>query len=505
MKWLMNLKIVWKLILGFFIIGLLGGTTGLGGILIIKSLANSDKELYENVTVPIAELGNIATEFQLTRVNLRDFLMTDDPLLRDNYATQIAQRQEVIDKNLKSLDKNITSANLRELYNEMVEKNSILNQMVNYDIELGKEGKMEEVAQLMSVTGSSGIASQELQNAIDKIVKAQIAEAKMKSDSNATQANGATVILIVIMLVSTLVAIGIIVFLNAIISKPVKHLTKVANKLAIGDVAVDIDVKRKAKDELGALISAFERMVENIRDQANFAEKIAAGDLAVTFKAKSDQDVLGKKLVEMQDTIKAIMNETDKLVVTIQEGKLDSRGNAEEFAGGWGTLVSGINNLIDSFAEPFNMAAKYIERIGKGDTPPKITDSYNGDFNEIKNNLNNCIDAITYLVDQTGVVIVAAKNGELSTRANTDGIGGVYRKLLRGINDTMDLVIGPLNVAAEYVDRISKGDTPPKITDSYNGDFNEIKNNLNNCIDAITYLVDQTGVVIVAAKNGELS
>ena len=39
------------------------------------------------------------------------------------------------------------------------------------------------------------------------------------------------------------------------------------------------------------------------------------------------------------------------------------------------------------------------------------------------------------------------------------------------------------------MDRISKGDIPPKITDTYNGDFNEIKNNLNQCIDAINGLI----------------
>jgi len=27
------------------------------------------------------------------------------------------------------------------------------------------------------------------------------------------------------------------------------------------------------------------------------------------------------------------------------------------------------------------------------------------------------------------------------------------------------------------MDRISKGDIPPKITDAYTGDFNEVKNN----------------------------
>ena len=46
-----------------------------------------------------------------------------------------------------------------------------------------------------------------------------------------------------------------------------------------------------------------------------------------------------------------------------------------------------------------------------------------------------------------------------------------------------DAFVAPINVTAEYVDRISKGDIPPKITDTYSGDFNEIKNNLNQCIE----------------------
>ena len=48
-----------------------------------------------------------------------------------------------------------------------------------------------------------------------------------------------------------------------------------------------------------------------------------------------------------------------------------------------------------------------------------------------------------------------------------------------GVNDLINAFVAAINVTAEYVDRISKGDIPRKITDVYNGDFNEIKNNLN--------------------------
>ncbi|WP_414716779.1 hypothetical protein, partial [Syntrophomonas wolfei] len=34
---------------------------------------------------------------------------------------------------------------------------------------------------------------------------------------------------------------------------------------------------------------------------------------------------------------------------------------------------------------------------------------------------------------------------------------------MEGVNHTLDAVIGPLNVAADYVERISQGDIPPII------------------------------------------
>ena len=98
--------------------------------------------------------------------------------------------------------------------------------------------------------------------------------------------------------------------------------------------------------------------------------------------------------------------------------------------------------------------------ISKGDIPAKITDNYNGDFNEIKNNLNQAIDAVNALVADAGMLCKAAVEGKLATRADATKHQGDFRKIVQGVNDTLDAVIGPLNVAAEYVDRISEGRYP---------------------------------------------
>ncbi|MGC9952322.1 MAG: hypothetical protein ABSF64_38765, partial [Bryobacteraceae bacterium] len=86
-------------------------------------------------------------------------------------------------------------------------------------------------------------------------------------------------------------------------------------------------------------------------------------------------------------------------------------------------------------------------------------------------------------------VATALQQGRLAERARADLFEGSDRAVVESLNGMLDSVIKPLNVSAEYMDRISKGDIPPKITDTYQGDFNEIKNNLNVCIDALARLV----------------
>ncbi|MFZ5952558.1 MAG: methyl-accepting chemotaxis protein [Candidatus Rifleibacteriota bacterium] len=97
-------------------------------------------------------------------------------------------------------------------------------------------------------------------------------------------------------------------------------------------------------------------------------------------------------------------------------------------------------------------------------------------------NINTILSVFKEEMDR---LIQAAVSGKLATRGRVERINFEFRPLLEGVNKTLDAVIGPLNVSAEYVDRISKGDIPRIITEEYQGDFNEIKCNLNSLIDSM--------------------
>ncbi|MCK5660688.1 MAG: methyl-accepting chemotaxis protein, partial [Methanosarcinales archaeon] len=168
---------------------------------------------------------------------------------------------------------------------------------------------------------------------------------------------------------------------------------------------------------------------------------------------KEVADSFNAMLDAMESKEEVLTDEVLNLVNAAVEGRLDTRADASKFDGNNKKIVQGVNDTLDAVIGPLNVAAEYVDRISKGDIPDKITDDYNGDFNEIKNNLNVCIGAIDELVDDAAALSKAAVEGRLDTRADASKHGGDFRAIVNGVNETLDAVIGPLNVAAEYVDR----------------------------------------------------
>jgi len=106
---------------------------------------------------------------------------------------------------------------------------------------------------------------------------------------------------------------------------------------------------------------------------------------------------------------------------------------------------------------------------------------------------------INKVLKQTNQLVDAAVNGQLDIRGKSEEINFEFRDIIVGINRTLDAVVAPIKMSADYVDKMAKGMLPAKITDNYNGDFNFIKNNLNTLIDALQLVTDSTKQV--AAGN----
>ncbi len=232
----------------------------------------------------------------------------------------------------------------------------------------------------------------------------------------------------------------------------------------------------------------------------------------------------------------ALSAEVERIAGAVTRGELNERIAVEKFQQCNRPVAEQLNKMLDSIVLPVNEVAGLLKRMAANDLSQRAPDHFSGIFAELCTSANQAQDrirnairvleniaagdymrdleelakvnqrsqndtlvptmvktmrAITALVNDAEMLSEAAVAGKLGTRADASKHDGAYRKIVDGINATLNSVIQPLNVAANYVDRIGHGDLPPQITDEYQGDFNTIKQNLNQCITAIGGVMEE--------------
>jgi len=396
-------------------------------------------------------------------------------------------------------EKTIRTENGRDLYETYLKHLSALKSELNVLIACINNDDIETAKYMLSDESDTGKVFSDTQDAITALTAAKIDYSKQMASASQRQGKAAIFFMIGLSVLVLILAIGLGVFISRLISRPIQALVQAADKIALGEI--DISVEANAKDEMGTLMASFGRMVDNIKSQAAVAERIAEGDLSAEIVPRSEKDILSISLASVLENLRQLIQETEVLSEAAAIGKLEVRGNAEQFGGGYREIIHGFNRTLDVVIGPLKVAANYVERISKGDIPEKIEEEYMGDFNQIKENLNTCIDAINSLIEETTMLSDAAVEGRLTARADASKHGGDFARIVEGINHTLDSLTGPLNVAAEYMMLIGKGEIPSKITDTYHGDFNEIKNSINDCIEGLGALAEGKDVLARLSKN----
>jgi methyl-accepting chemotaxis protein len=193
--------------------------------------------------------------------------------------------------------------------------------------------------------------------------------------------------------------------------------------------------------------------------------------------------------------IKSINSEIKRLTEAATLGKLKVRGEPDKINVEFREIVEGINNTLEALINPLNIAAAYIERISNGDIPQKITENYEGDYNILKNNMNQCIEVIKLLITDANKLAKAAADGKLDIRADSDKHFGDFRKVVEGMNNTLANVAVPFKTASEYIQRISMGDLPPLDSTVYHGDFAALKKSIDNLIISTSQIIDKARLI----------
>lgn len=498
-KFFKNLKIKYKLGAGFIIIIALSLIVTIISISDMKKIQNNSKNIYDNKLTPIQLLSKLQSNIEYERAE---------------YLSVIADKEYAQDhleyiKGKAAQDKTLLSD-----YSKISKSENVLVAFQNFNGSFNSYNKsLEGIETLINKKDFDGLSKMignvdmnrkvAVEN-LDVLINIYKDEANTENTLNNSiyKSSYLVIILIFILVIISSVLIGL--YLIMLINKSLSKLKKSADAMSQGDINIDL-IRTDRKDEIGQLFMAFSMMIDNIKQHTFVAKSIAGGDFNVNIDVKSGKDVLGIELTSMITTIKSIIEEINGVIENVENGELDARLDTDKYKGGWSILTDGINKLIETFTKPLNMTASYIEKISSGDIPEKITEVYYGDFNNIKNNLNNCIDVMNGLIGETNMLVEAVENGNLEAKGNDDDYNGDWRELLAGINKLIEAFVSPIKYSSEYLSMLGQGIDPGEAVDSYNGDFKLITNNLGLVRNSFNELYSQTIKLTEEAKMGNLS
>ncbi len=309
--------------------------------------------------------------------------------------------------------------------------------------------------------------------------------------------------------------IGVLVLLfSTLVLRPIDVLAREAKLLreqvARGNLQSRGDPTRVANEfrpvieGMNATMDAYATPIELTKD---YVTRIARGDVPPPIAGvfQGDFDQIASSLNALVDTVTRRGRDLDALIQAAMAGHLDVRADPGKYEGVDARVIDGMNRMLDAMAGPLALAGSYLARIARGDIPEPITVGSAGAFEDLEQNINTCIRAIRALVSDAKSLSGAAVAGELHVRADASRHSGEFRAIVQGVNDTLDSIVTPFRVVADYCERISHGELPPRRADAVQGELVPMQAALNRCLDALSAVVDDVNALATAAIEGRLS
>lgn len=318
MKWFYNMKIGAKLLISFTVVAIIAGIVGVVGITNITKINENDDILYQNMTVPLSEVAEMARLFQRARVNSRDMILYNDIEDIQQAYKEVQGYLSDIDSYAASFEETIIQAEVEESFGVFKSDMSSFRQCVDQLYELCLENRDDEA--FAYTKGEMQPISDALRMSIDKLVQLKVTGAQDQSDTNTATAKSAVMMMIGVIGAAMVTAICLGIFISNIISKPVRKLAKAADRIAEGDLDAYIDIN--TKEEIGALAKAFNKMVDNLNEVIS-SINAAADQVAAGAKQVSDSSIdLSQGATEQASTI-------EELTASLEEIAAQTRLNAD--------------------------------------------------------------------------------------------------------------------------------------------------------------------------------
>ena len=206
---------------------------------------------------------------------------------------------------------------------------------------------------------------------------------------------------------------------------------------------------------------------------------------------KGDHEKMKQAVNNVAIVVQGLQKEMARLTDASKDGQLSDRGKPEQFQGAYAEIVRGVNTMLDAILLPIAEGNRILAQISNGKIDELIAQTYKGDHEKMKQAINNIAVVLQSLQKELARLTDASNAGQLTERGKH---GSVPRRLCRD-RARRELYPRRRDYSPQVHRRVTsiasaRATFRRQITDTYHGDFNLIKDNLNTLIVAMNEITE---------------
>jgi len=137
----------------------------------------------------------------------------------------------------------------------------------------------------------------------------------------------------------------VILIISKNITNPITQITELLKKLSIGHLDEKMRIKLDTGDEIEEMANALNKSIDGLNKKADFANQIGNGNLNHGFELLSDEDILGKSLIDMRNSLVRAEEEEKKRKADDEKRRWANEGLAK-----FGDILRQNNDNIENLA-----------------------------------------------------------------------------------------------------------------------------------------------------------
>ncbi|WP_329849517.1 methyl-accepting chemotaxis protein [Stenotrophomonas pavanii] len=222
----------------------------------------------------------------------------------------------------------------------------------------------------------------------------------------------------------------------------------------------------------------------------NLAERLSKGQLDQEFRlgGRDELTQLGEAMASVRQSVQAAIGAQLQMAEQHEAGAIRYRMDASAFPGDFGRMVQATNSLVESHVEVELLMAEVMQRYAIGDLSRDLPD-YPGEKATLTRTLAAVKQSLMAINAQIDELARAARAGDFSMRGDAAAFQFQFKAMVEHLNGMMASSQASIADVSDVLRAISHGDLTARMDGEYDGVFARMRDDANTTTAQLTGIV----------------